>query len=90
MARLVTHLIDARAERLVIESRDSLDRRDRHCIAAVLRKASADLSYVHMLPHNEPGLWWPDAVAWAFGAGGVWKAMVAPLVQHVFEVDCRR
>ncbi|MEU0872749.1 hypothetical protein [Nocardia brasiliensis] len=90
MARLVTHLIDARAERLVIESRDSLDRRDRHCIAAVLRKASADLSYVHMLPHNEPGLWWPDAVAWAFGAGGAWKAMVVPLVQHIFEVDCRK
>ncbi|MFD6159000.1 hypothetical protein ACFWF7_07520 [Nocardia sp. NPDC060256] len=87
MARLVTHLVDLKAERLVIESRESLDHRDRHCIAGVLRKASADLPYVHMLPHCEPGLWWPDAVAWAFGAGGVWKAMVAPLVQDVYEVE---
>ncbi|MEV6562368.1 hypothetical protein AB0M22_42060 [Nocardia sp. NPDC051756] len=65
MARLVTHLVDLKAERLVIESRESLDHRDRHCIARVLRKASADLPYVHMPPHCEPGLWWPDAVAWA-------------------------
>lgn len=86
MARLVTYLIDARAGRLVVESRESQDQRDRHCIAGVLRKASAELPYVHMPPHCEPCLWWPDAVAWAFGAGGAWKAMVAPLVRDVYDV----
>ncbi|MFI9505998.1 hypothetical protein [Nocardia sp. NPDC052566] len=87
MARLVSHLIDLKAERLVIESRQSLDHRDRHCIAAVLRKASVDLPYAHVPPHCEPGLWWPDAVAWAYGAGGSWRTTVAPLVSDVFHVD---
>ncbi|WP_194833873.1 hypothetical protein [Nocardia sp. XZ_19_369] len=91
MARLVTYLVDLQAARLVIESREGLDHRDRHCIAAVLRKASVDLPYVHLPPHTEPGLWWPDAVAWAVGAGGKWEAMVAPLVRAVFdEVAARK
>ncbi|QIS08524.1 hypothetical protein [Nocardia arthritidis] len=85
LARLVMHLVDLKAERLVIESRESLDHRDRHCIADVLGKASVDLPYAHMPPHCEPGLWWPDAVAWAFGAGGAWKAAVTPLVDLVAE-----
>ncbi|MEU2009787.1 hypothetical protein [Nocardia sp. NPDC019255] len=87
MARLVTYLVDLKAERLVIESRESLDHRDRNCIAAALRKASAELPYLHLPPHTEPGLWWPDAVAWAFGAGGVWRPLVASLVVDVIDVD---
>jgi hypothetical protein len=62
LAQLVTDLIDAKAERLVIESRESQDQRDRHCIAAVLRKASAHLPYTHVPPHTEPALWWPDTL----------------------------
>ncbi|MGY2007486.1 hypothetical protein ACW9HJ_10725 [Nocardia gipuzkoensis] len=87
LVQLVTDLLDAKAERLVIESRQSQDQRDRHCIAGVLRKASAQLPYTHVPPHTEPALWWPDAIAWAFGAGGNWKAMVTPLVRAVIDVD---
>ncbi|WP_281877183.1 hypothetical protein [Nocardia sputorum] len=86
LTQLVTDLIDPKAGRLVIESRESQDQRDRHCIAAVLRKASAHLPYTHVPPHTEPALWWPDAIAWAFGAGGNWKAMVTPLVRAVVAV----
>ncbi|WP_069167651.1 hypothetical protein [Nocardia altamirensis] len=87
LVELVTDLVDAKASRLVIESRESQDHRDRHCIATVLRKASAQLPYVHLLPHTEPALWWPDAVAWAYGAGGAWKTLVMPLVRAVIDVD---
>ncbi|TQM29014.1 hypothetical protein [Nocardia bhagyanarayanae] len=89
LAALVSDLIVANAGRLVIESRESQDHRDRHCIAEVLRKASAEMPYIHVAPHSEPALWWPDAVAWAFGAGGRWKEIVMPLVRVVIDVDKR-
>lgn len=87
MTSLVSHLVDIGAGRLVVESRETLDHRDRHSIAAVLDKASADLPYTHLPPHCEPGLWWPDAIAWAFGAGGAWRTMVMPLVGRVVDLD---
>ncbi|MFF3227739.1 hypothetical protein ACFYV7_33430 [Nocardia suismassiliense] len=87
LAALVSDLIEEKAARLVIESRESQDQRDRHCVAEVLRKASAELAYTHLLPHTEAALWWPDAIAWAFGAGGTWKHIVMPLVRRVVDVD---
>lgn len=89
LTALVSDLIDRKADRLVIESRESQDQRDRHCVAAVLRKASAELPYAHVLPHCEPGLWWPDAIAWAYGAGGAWRAMIGPIVRDVRKGDPR-
>ncbi|MGW4842276.1 hypothetical protein [Nocardia brasiliensis] len=90
LTELVADLLEAKAARLVIESRESQDQRDRHCVAAVLRKTSSELPYVHLLPHTEPALWWPDAIAWAFGAGGAWKQIVTPLIRRVVDVDSRR
>ncbi|MFI6042983.1 hypothetical protein ACIA8C_15185 [Nocardia sp. NPDC051321] len=87
MTELVTDLVDIKANRLVVESRESQDQRDRHSIASVLRKTSAELQYAHMPPHTEPCLWWADAAAWAFGAGGKWKAAITPLVRLIFDVD---
>ncbi|MCP2317290.1 hypothetical protein APR12_002636 [Nocardia amikacinitolerans] len=87
LTALLTYLVDIRAERLIVESREAQDQRDRHTIAAVLHKASAELPYAHVPPHNEPGLWWPDAIAWAFGAGGAWKTLVLPMVQLHRKVE---
>jgi hypothetical protein len=86
MAALVVELIDRAVARLVIESRESQDGRDRRVIAGVVTKMSAELSYVHVPPHTEPGLWWPDAIAWAYGAGGRWRAMVESRVCATIDV----
>ncbi|MBF6124869.1 hypothetical protein [Nocardia brasiliensis] len=87
MTELVTDLVEIKAARLVIESRENQDQRDRQSIATVLRKASAELQYAHMPPHTEPCLWWADAAAWAFGAGGRWRLTIMPLVRLVFDVN---
>ncbi|MEU7138977.1 hypothetical protein ABZ942_05970 [Nocardia sp. NPDC046473] len=86
LTALVTDLLELRAGRLVIESRESQDGRDRSTIAGVLTKMSGDLPYVHLPPHNEPALWWPDAVAWSFGAGGTWRLSVTPFVHAITDV----
>ncbi len=87
---LVTDLAEMHATRLVIESRESQDWRDRQTIAVALRKMSGELPYVHALPHTEPGLWWPDAMAWAFGVGGQWKSLVEGLIGGVHDAQGRR
>lgn len=86
MTTLVHDLIDRKAERLVIESLAGLDAADRHCIATVLRKAGARMSYTHMRPHEEPGLWFPDAIAWAQGAGGHWRRRIRPTIEIVQDL----
>jgi hypothetical protein len=80
---LVTDLIDQGASRLVIESQDGQDRIDRQVLAEALRKASTDLGYCHSRPHQEPGLWLPDAFAWAYGTAGHWRRRVAPSIDRI-------
>lgn len=64
---------------------DESIRKDRYILCAALipagNVASADLHYSHVVPHNEPALWWPDAIAWAFGAGGAWTERATPVVR---------
>jgi hypothetical protein len=81
MTALVCDLIDRKANRLVMESVSTLRAGDRRCIAARLRKSGAELSYTHMRPHEEPGLWLPDAIVWAYGAGGHWRRRIQPAIE---------
>lgn len=67
--------LDPAVDRLIIESRHGRDHQDRRVIATVLRtlRRPRPLHYDHRLPHEEPGLWLPDGIAWATGAGGAWS-----------------
>jgi hypothetical protein len=90
LRRLVEDLVKFDARRLVVESRGhEADRTDRHMIAATLHNNGIEpdrLVYEHLKPHEEPGLWIPDAVAWCHGAGGEWRRRVTPLVDEVVDV----
>lgn len=86
LTALITDLIDHKASRLVIESRESMNGFDRQCILEALRKTSGTLDYLHLRPHEEPGLWLPDAIAWAYGAGGEWRRRVRPTLTVVRDV----
>ncbi|GAA0346209.1 hypothetical protein GCM10010151_39800 [Actinoallomurus spadix] len=81
LAAPVFDLVDRRARRLAIESRETMDHFDRSCIAGTLRKSSESLSYAHLRPHEEPALWLPDALAWTYGAGGDWRRRVQPIIE---------
>ncbi|HEX9856702.1 MAG TPA: hypothetical protein VGC47_15430 [Acidimicrobiia bacterium] len=64
----------------MIEAREGQDERDR---AAIYRALGSDpnppLTYSHHTPTNEPLLWVPDAVAWAWGRGGSWRRWIQDL-----------
>jgi hypothetical protein len=82
---LVADIVPAGARRLVLESRESMNRLDTQVVSSALRKyGEGQLQYLHLRPQEEPVLWVADAVAWAVGAGGDWRRRVAPMLDdHV-------
>jgi hypothetical protein len=58
------------------EHRDALDRRTVAQVVAA-GDVSRELQYRHHGSRNEPLLWLPDAFGWAYGAGGVWRSLIA-------------
>jgi hypothetical protein len=73
LATLAADLMASGVTRLVLESRDGRDGRDR----AVLRAAFGPrptCAYDHLRKHEEPLLWLADGFAWAEGKGGLWAA----------------
>lgn len=79
----VTSLADRPVSRLVIELAEPEYERDRQSIAEVVEKVPwlQTASVEHMPAHADPMLWVPDALAWAYGAGGDWREQVGPLVE---------
>ena len=70
----------AGVSRVVIEAREGQDHRDRTVMYQALGPdPSPHLSYTHSGPATEPMLWVPDAVAWAWGRGGLWRRRVEDL-----------
>lgn len=88
LAQMVTDLAPGDPHRLVLESRQGRDKIDSRALYESVRKTglSQSLVYEHLLPHMEPMLWIPDAVAWAYAKGGDWRRRIAPLVEHVAKV----
>ncbi len=75
-----------RVRMVVLDSRgESRDHLDRSFLAGAQRtgRAHAELVYAHRGSRNEPLLWLPDAFAWAYGAGGTWRPMVADVVTPI-------
>ncbi len=63
--------------RLVLDSRDGQDNHDRSAIYHSLRIGRGPhFSYAHQRSAEEPLLWIPDAIAWAWGRGGEWRKRV--------------
>ena len=78
-------LAELPAHRLVIEQDDSLLRSDQETLYRAVRANGVEgqLVSAHLSPRLEPLLWIPDAVAWCWDKGGVWKDRVLPLVDEV-------
>lgn len=70
--------------RLTIESRQD-DRDDQRTIARS-RLSAPPLVFDHRRSVREPLLWIADAIAWAYGAGGVWLPLVRPIINDVTEL----
>lgn len=80
LATMVPQLRSADVRHVVLESRQEQDQRDRSSIhRAVGSDPTPPFSYDHYPARGEPLLWVSDAVAWAWGRGGRWRAMVVDL-----------
>ncbi|WP_033436643.1 hypothetical protein [Saccharothrix sp. NRRL B-16314] len=87
LSAVVPKMIDLRVSRLVLESCQHQDVRDRRTLAEAVRKAGGELGYEHFRPAEDALLWVSDALAWCHGAGGEWRRRVSALLDEVVDLD---
>lgn len=85
MQQLGSELVGWGAERLVIESREGRDGQDRRALFQVLR-THPEVQYEHQTPNMEPALWIADAITWCYGAGGIWRQRVRPMLTVAHDI----
>jgi hypothetical protein len=75
-------------DRLVLESDETQDARDRRDLLEITRLVGCreSLVYEHRGAAQEPLLALPDVVAWCWARGGEWRRRAAPLTARVVEV----
>lgn len=80
-------LVALKVDRLVIESRAARDSQDRKVLYSALGpSAGTNLVYEHMTPASDPALWFADAVAWSYSAGGRWRSSLLAITDHVEDL----
>ena len=79
---LADELMRAPVGRLVLEACEQ-DHADRQVIHEVVVKHSSDLTYEHARPADEPLLWLPDIIGWAYGKSAEWRRRVEVLVRDL-------
>ena len=90
LLKMVADLRTNGITRLVLDSRQVQDQKDRSSIHAILdRHPDWVFEYSHQPSAHEPILWIPDAVAWAWGRGGEWRRRVERLglISNVTTVE---
>ena len=82
LTRLVPDLVQLGTSRLVLERDDSLVVHDQRAIkqARSLARAADTLRFDHLRAVDEPLLWVPDAIAWAWCRDRSWRSLVTPLI----------
>jgi hypothetical protein len=75
LGAMTSDLIESGVHRMMLDSREGQNDRDRQVIhQATTEQPSRPLEYLHLPSAQEPLLWIPDAVAWAWGRGGSWRS----------------
>lgn len=90
LQKVVSEVKKDRVARFVFESRSRQDAHDRLDLQRAQRAGRLPpLSYAHLPGYDEPLLWIPDAVAWAWGKGDEWRRQVEKLglVDRVEKVE---
>lgn len=88
LGQLVEDMLLEGATLLVLESApdSGQDDRDRGAVRLALAGRRSWLTYEHRRAYEEPLLWLPDIVAWAYGAGGDWRRRVEPILEKVIDL----
>ncbi len=59
---------------------------DERTLRETRTRCAGTFRFRHEEPHRCPGLWLPDALAWSWTRGGVWRQLVMPMVVAVRQV----
>jgi hypothetical protein len=88
LERVVLDALEMDASWLVLERDDSLVGHDRRVIRPLRAKAGAadSLRFDHLRAVDEPMLWIPDAIAWAWCRDRAWRALVDPMITEVIRL----
>jgi hypothetical protein len=87
--RLTADLAEEGVSRLMIERADpEQDARDRRVIQRALVGVSPHVRYDHVHPAAEAGVQIADGFAWAYGARGLWRRQILPLIDIEHDLDC--
>jgi len=77
---MVAPLLDRGVQRLITESRQGRDERDRQVLVEELHRLERPaLRYVHLPPTGDPILRVADALASGHSAGGAWRDRIATI-----------
>lgn len=87
--QLADSLLQRRAQRLVIDSRQDRDAHDRRTLYEAMEKwlHEPELVYEHMSSTSDELLWIADVAAWCYGMGGDWRGRIRPIIAAACEVD---
>jgi hypothetical protein len=87
--RLTDDLLAADGHRLVLDSRGELDKKDESTIRTIFAGHPFEdrFNYEHLESTCEPMLWIADTAAWCFGAAGVWRKRIDPIISAVIDLD---
>lgn len=84
LAKVAADAAEMSAELIVIERDDSTMSHDRRTLFQHLR--GSELRYEHKRPYEDSLLWIPDAVAWSWTKGGVWRKRIEDAVEAVEQL----
>jgi hypothetical protein len=85
---LVNDALEQDEARIVLDLDETLLSWDRQRMLELTRAVDARgrITYEHHHRHAEPMLAIPDAIAWCWGKGGVWRRRIRPIVGQVRNV----
>ena len=84
---LASHRVSRGFVRLVFELDESSLDSDNRVLNdfTYSKKLRGNLTWSHIVRHQEPLLWVADAVAWCLNRGGDWERMVRPMIIETIE-----
>jgi hypothetical protein len=89
LRQLADSLLQRRAQRLVIDSRQDRDAHDRHTLYEAMKEwHEPELVYEHMSSTSDQLLWIADVAAWCYGTGGDWRCRIMPIIAKTYDVNC--
>ena len=88
LRQMVADLQQSEQYSIIFDADENHSANDGRVIRSALQKRGmlSQVEYRHQEPSAEVLLWIPDAIAWAYARGGVWRKQISDLQMVVWEI----